>query len=359
MLGGIEGVYLERMMGIVTVLTDLKHRIRARIPLDIQDSLSIRRRKARHEARIMQDPDAVLVVTGNDRRTEAGNWFRGEQVNFMPSRTNLFEKNAIEDYVLKGWMPEKPFITKNDYITAFGSCFAAYVTQFLLEQGYRVFGDDTPADSYVIRCGEGMANSFAVAQQFQWAYGEKEFDESLWFDKDATEASYDSRIREHTRAIFEQTDVFIFTLGISEVWYNKQNGDVFWRAVPRSKYDPARHGFKVATVDENRANLEIVHRIIRARRPNAAIIFTVSPVPLLATFRPVSCITANTVSKAILRVAVDEFIRAHPEDKQMFYYPSYEIIKEYFRDPYRGDNRHIHNHLLKKMMRGFVKHFLM
>ncbi len=103
-------------MGIVTALTDLKHRIRARIPIDIQDRLSIRRRKARHEARIMQDPDAMLVVTGNDRRTEAGNWFRGEQINFMPSRTNLFEKNAIEDYVLKGWMPEKPFITKNDYI---------------------------------------------------------------------------------------------------------------------------------------------------------------------------------------------------------------------------------------------------
>jgi hypothetical protein len=346
-------------MGIVTTLTDLKHRIRAQIPLDIQDRLSIRRRKRRHEARLESDSDAILVVTGNDRRTEAGNWFRGEQVNFMPSRTNLFEKNAIRDYVLKGWLPEKPFISKDHYITAFGSCFAAYVTEFLLSQGYRVFGSDSPADSYVIRCGEGMANSFAVAQQFQWAYGEKEFDESLWFDKTGAEAAYDPRIRERTRAIFEQTDVFVITLGLSEVWYNKQTGDVFWRAVPRSKYDQSRHGFKVTTVAENRENLETVHRIIRQRRPNASIIFTLSPVPLLATFRPVSCITANTVSKAILRVTLDEFLRAHPDDKRLFYYPSYEIIKEFFRDPYRGDNRHVHGQLLKKMMGGFVEHYLM
>jgi hypothetical protein len=345
-------------MGLVTALTDLKHRIRARVPLEIQDRLSIVDRKGRQEARIKNDPDAVLVVTGNDRRTEADNWFRGEQVNFMPSRTNLFEKNAMEDYVLKGWMPDKPFISKSHYITAFGSCFAAYVTQFLVEQGYRVFGESMPADSYVIRCGEGMANSYAIAQQFQWAYGEKEFDESLWFDKNISEASYDPDIRQRTRAIFEQTEVFIFTLGISEVWYNKQTGDAFWRAIPRSRYNPERHGFKVATVEENRANLETVHRIIRERRPDAAIIFTVSPVPLLATFRPVSCITANTVSKAILRVAVDEFVRAHPDDKRLFYYPSFEIIKEFFRDPYRGDNRHVREHLLKKMMSGFVKHYL-
>src|SRR5260370_37424676 len=98
-------------MGILTALTDLKHRIRARIPLQIQENLSIRRRKSRHEARIVQDPDAMLGVTGHDRRTEAGNWFRGEQVNFMPSRTNLFQKNAIEDYVLKRRLPEKPFST--------------------------------------------------------------------------------------------------------------------------------------------------------------------------------------------------------------------------------------------------------
>jgi hypothetical protein len=133
---------------------------------------------------------------------------------------------------------------------------------------------------------------------------------------------------------------------------------VFWRAIPRSKFDAARHGFKVSTVAENRENLDTIYRIIRANRPKASVIFTLSPVPLTATFRPVSCITANTVSKSVLRVALDEFLRAHVEEPGLFYFPSFEITKEYFRDPYRGDNRHVRTDVIKQIMRSFAKHYL-
>jgi GSCFA family len=344
---------------ILTTLSDLKHRIRARIPLSVQDRLSVRGRKRRLNAQVDADPDILLVEVGNDRFTEGREWFRGDHVNYMPSRTNLFEKNAIQEYVLKGWLPEKPFISKDHYITAFGSCFAAHVSNYLLKRGYRVFDESSAsAAAYVIRCGEGMVNTFAVAQQFQWAYGEKEFDESLWFDKSGLEASYDAGIRERTRAIFEQTDIFLITLGLSEVWYSKRTGDVFWRAIPRSKFDPLRHGFKVSTVAENLENLNTIYRIIRERRPNASIIFTLSPIPLLATFRPVSCITANSVSKSILRVALDELHRAHSRDKRLFYFPSFEMVKEFFRDAFRGDNRHVRDQIVGQIMESFAKHYL-
>ena len=39
-------------------------------------------------------------------------------------------------------------------------------------------------------------------------------------------------------------------------------------------------------------------------------------VPLAATFRGVSCVTANAASKAILRVAVDELMREEEEEEQ-------------------------------------------
>jgi hypothetical protein len=203
-----------------------------------------------------------------------------------------------------------------------------------------------------------MVNTFAVAQQFQWAYGEKEFDESLWYDKSGVEASYDAEVRERTRAIFDRTDIFLITLGLSEVWYSKLTGDVFWRAIPRSKFDPLRHGFKVSTVAENLENLNSIYRIIRARRPNASVIFTLSPVPLLATFRPVSCITANSVSKSILRVALDEFHTSHSQDKQLFYFPSFEMVKECFRDPFTGDNRHVRGKVVGQIMDNFAKYYL-
>jgi hypothetical protein len=70
--------------------------------------------------------------------------------------------------------------------------------------------------------------------------------------------------------------------------------------------------------------------------------------------------TASSVSKAILRVAADEVVRAHPEDTNhcLFYWPSYEIVKEYFDDPYKQDNRHIKGEAVNVIVDLFVKYFV-
>jgi GSCFA family len=346
-------------MAFITAISDLKHGIRAHIPLWLQDTWDVGKRRRRLRKRLNVEPDSLAVEQGNDRFSEGHEWYRGEQANYMPTRTNLFEAGAIDQYILPGWLPIQPFVTREHRITAFGSCFAAHVSQFLSQRGYKVYGEDgTASVPYVIRCGEGMVNTFALAQQFQWSYGEKEFDEALWYDQAGREAGYDGTTRERTRQIFERTDVFLMTLGLSEVWYNKRSGDVFWRAIPRSKFDPAVHGFKVSTVAENLHNLETIYRIIRRHRPEAVVIFTLSPVPLTATFRPVSCVTANAVSKSILRVALDEFMRGHSGEKGLFYFPAYEIAKEYFCNPFRGDNRHVRGDVVKTIMRAFARHYL-
>jgi len=56
----------------------------------------------------------------------------------------------------------------------------------------------------------------------------------------------------------------------------------------------------------------------------------------------VSCLTANSVSKAILRSALDEFYREHEEDlnSRLFYFPSYEIANELFPIRFLPDCRH-------------------
>ena len=60
---------------------------------------------------------------------------------------------------------------------------------------------------------------------------------------------------------------------------------MLWRAVPSNVYDPSRHHFRVTTVDENVANLRRIVELIRSHVPQASIVFTLSPVPLAATFR--------------------------------------------------------------------------
>jgi hypothetical protein len=133
---------------------------------------------------------------------------------------------------------------------------------------------------------------------------------------------------------------------------------VFWGPIRKDLFDPERHGFKVLTVSENKQNIQAIYDCVREHRPDATIIFTLSPVPLTATFRPVSCVTANSVSKAVLRVAIDEFMREHPSDRKLFYFPSYEIVKEFHPDPYLEDLRHIKPEVVQMIMGVFQRHYL-
>ncbi len=339
--------------------------LKARVPLSLQERVlgnegfveSDKGTKDVEHKSFVSSP--IYYKQGNYRDAAHETWFRGDACNYMASKVNLAEKEAIEKYILYGWAPERPFILKSDYITAFGSCFARHVSNYLKKQGYRVGGTDKVKTSYVIRCGEGMVNTYAIAQQFQWAFGEREFSENLWYDSKGEIASYLDSIRDETREVFQNTDVYIITLGLSEVWYDKISGDVFWRGIPKAKYDPSRHGFRVTTVEENKQNLISICRLARKERPNAPLIFTLSPVPLSATFRPVSCITANTVSKSILRVAIDEFMRETKDsDPNVFYFPSYEIVKEYFRNSYEEDNRHVRPQVVSEIMRCFSTFYL-
>lgn len=259
-----------------------------------------------------EQPDLIYYRMAGKKRRTHGTWYRGEDTNFHPMRESLAEPHAVARYIGHGWFPSAPIIDRNDYITAFGSCFAMEVTKFLLHEGYQVFGHDLGLNAHVIRSGEGIVNSAALLQQFEWAFNDQSPKADVWHDKHGAPVEVSGEVQDTTRKIFYATDVFIFTLGLSEVWYDKPAGEIFWRAIPKQQFDPERHGFRVLNTEENRANLSRVYELIRQHRPEAQIILTLSPVPLVATFRPISCITANAVSKASLRVAIDEVMRENP-----------------------------------------------
>ena len=300
----------------------------------------------------------TVAEQGRDVKTAHFSWYRGEATNYNPTKLNLFERNAIDDYILKGWQPAAPFISKDTPVVAFGSCFAGHVSRYLRERGFNILGKGLRRNAYIIRFGEGMVNTFAIRQQFEWAFEGRGFNEGLWHDKGGELLRPEPEVREQTLDIFRSAEAFILTLGLSEVWYDKETGEVFWRAIPSDAFDPQRHGFRVSSVDENLDNLRAILRIIRTHRPEAKVIFTLSPVPLIATFRPVSCISANSVSKAVLRVAVDELMRENRADDRLFYFPSFEIVTGYFRDPYTRDNRHVRPRVVQTIMEAFARHYV-
>lgn len=77
----------------------------------------------------------------------------------------------------------------------------------------------------------------------------------------------------------------------------------------------------------------------------------------MATFRPVSRITASSVSKATLRVAVDQLMRDCGDDANLYYFPSYEIVKEFFVDAYKEDNRHPKDEIVIAITQAFERHY--
>lgn len=308
--------------------------------------------------------ETIVVKRKDQTQHFHGSWWRGDSTNFLPNKASLGASDGIAEYVLKGFLPKSPVISKEAGITSFGSCFASHVTRFLRERGFRVLvgndekGGPVTSSSHIVRFGEGIVNTFAILQQLQWGFGERDFPEGLWYGPNKELAHPSAQARLETEDILKKTDVFIFTLGLSEIWYDKRTGDAFWRAIPAAVFDKTRHGFRVSSVGENFDNLNAIVELIKIKRPQAKVIFTLSPVPLMATFRPISCISANSVSKAVLRVALDELFRARGDlADRLYYFPSYELVKDVFADPFKDDFRHPKDEVISRIMEIFYRQY--
>lgn len=284
-------------------------------------------------------------------------FYRGDHASFLATDPDLEREDAFSEFVMKGLAPPTPFITKQTAVLGFGSCFAGHIQHYLHRRGYNV-ASRNKWHSYVIHMSEGFVNSYSIRQQFEWAFENKVPAVSLWHDKSSEAVAYDEQVRVQTRTLFEATEVFIITLGLSEVWYDEPTGEVFWRAVPTKLYDPARHKFRLTTPEENLDNLHRIHTLIRTNNPKASIVFTLSPVPLTATFRPLGCAIASSVSKAILRTAIDSFMtEVGSADDRVFYFPSYEVVLDFFNNSFMEDRRHVHGHVLDFNMKLFERYF--
>jgi hypothetical protein len=311
-------------------------------------------------SKIIQDPEGLTSMRfhdGGKRQSATYTWFRGEHCNFGPTSDHLGSWQGYAEYFLKGLLPREPLIDSNTRITAFGSCFAANISAFLASKQYNVLNCQRESKAYIVRAGEGFVNSYSILQQLRWAFEATQPSVELWHGYDAAAFGYDESIRRETLAIFKDTDLFILTLGLSEVWYDKPSGEVFWRAIPRDKYDPKRHGFRTVSPSENFENIQETLRIIRTHRPSANIILTLSPIPLIATFRPVPAPVANSFSKASLRCALDRIFCDKTEDDPIYYWPSYEIVQDGFLKKWEKDLRHVKKPLLAFIMRLFEQHW--
>jgi hypothetical protein len=293
------------------------------------------------------DPDKLSMQNLDD-------WYLGGTVHRVPTKRDVASEGPRS--LLEGWVPDKPIIGDTTRVIGLGSCFARYFILWLAENGFNKAADNSPHNA-LLRFGETFESPAVIAQQFRWAFDELPGKDALWIGKDKEVFEATEERRRLVRRTLEQTDVLILTLGLSEVWYDKQSGEPLWRALTRRHYDPERHVFRVESMQDTKRHLEKIEDIRRRHLPNLKVIFTVSPVRLTATFRPVSAISANSASKAILRAALDEFLRERGDlmNRQLFYFPSYEIVHDYFRDPFEEDNKHVTSYVASQIIRVFSR----
>jgi hypothetical protein len=285
-----------------------------------------------------------FAPAGQTPKQFGSTFFRGDNCNFYPTHADYDTIEGIRTFLLKGWIPSRPALNKYSKITAFGSCFASNITTYLTKIGYDL-SKNRDEGVYISSMGEGLVNVHAILQQFEWALKSVIPPTNLWHGFKAEEFGYSEDVRTRTRTIFLNTDFFIITLGLSEIWYDEITGGIFWRAIPMKYYDENRHKFRVCSFQETKDAITSIYRIITEYIPNAKILFTLSPIPLAATFRPSGCIVANSASKSILRAAIDEFCRENEPalNERLFYFPSFEIVNELFYNKFTfDDNRHPH-----------------
>jgi hypothetical protein len=280
-------------------------------------------------------------------------------VNAYPPDQALFKRDVgrlIQEYALVGHAPPKPVLTEGDSVITMGSCFAGELRNFLKKAGF-------PAGK--LRVPAGLNNTFALLDFVSWCVTGEETDRGFRYDRlDTGEISEWKPESEQAacQASFAEAGAFVVTLGLAEVWQDRETGGVFWRGVPESIFDADRHEFRLSTVEENVHNIRRIVELMRQVNPAAPIVLTLSPVPLKATFRDISCLSADAVSKSVLRVALDQVMRDAPEG--VYYWPSFEIVKwagaHYPWPAYGFDDkkpRHVSRYLVAQIIDAFVDRF--
>lgn len=248
-------------------------------------------------------------------------------------------------------------LTRKDKVATAGSCFAQHLghnlklrgAQFMdMEPAPPVFADTTDARRFgfgVFSCRTG--NIYTTRQLLHlmeeatgrretprdvvWKAGER-FVDALRPNIDPVGQDTPSDVRKlrqahlaAVRRMFEELDVMVFTLGLTEAWENRETGTIY-PAAPGTiagHYDPDKHGFVNFGFPEVLADLEKSWALLREINPSARMLLTVSPVPLIATASPDHVLVATTHSKSILRAVAGEMAQRHDD---IHYFPSYEII---------------------------------
>lgn len=248
-------------------------------------------------------------------------------------------------------------ILPEEKIATAGSCFAQHISFRLKSNGYNVIDMEPPPpglpqelhqtygfSSYSARYGNiySMRQMMQLAQEaagiwepvdYIWLKGNRYIDairpnvepDGLRTAEEVKEQRkfHVSRVKQ----MFEQMDVLIFTLGLTEMWIHSGSGTVYPTAPGAigGQYDEDSYKFQNASHSSIIHDFDLFYESVLKIRggQHFRVIFTVSPVPLTASGSGKHVLVATNYSKAVLRSVAGQLSETR---KRIDYFPSYEIV---------------------------------
>ena len=308
----------------------------------------------------------------------------------VTNKTNRKWERIVNEGVFT--IQKEEVFAKDDRFYTIGSCFAEEVRKSLTKKEIEIFPKlnekqfsfaNSQIDTLPHREHLNFYNTFSILQEIQNAIKPiKPYQEDVWtlddtfFEKgklfhipgktvyqspyrrmilsnDYDEYSYNNNlVSEAIREGIHSANVFVITLGLTEVFFNKQklaiNGFPGY-LTKRSSRDVI---FRNSSFTENLENLKKIRKHLKTINPQYRIIVTVSPVPLQRTFTDQDIYVANMRSKSVLRAAADAFTEFFDD---VTYLPTYEYVSSLGTKAFKPDLRHIEEYAVDTIMEMFMR----
>jgi hypothetical protein len=297
-----------------------------------------------------------------------------------------FWKSAISEVppgLVENLVDTQISINRTTRVSSMGSCFAQRIGQFLNSSSFNFVSYETPIidsesnlnSTHVSSANYG--NIYTVRHALQLLKRSLGIQESQiepwelngrWFDPYRSGIKRDgfSSIEElnndqerHLEAVlkmFKDTEVLIFTLGLTECWVHKKSLDVIPSApgvIAGSEKIDDYFFYNFSVLEIVSDLMEFVQELKEINK-NIKIILTVSPVSLKATFENQHILVSNTYSKAVLRSAAGEVAKNLIDVE---YFPSFEVITNPTRKMsfFLNDFREVSPSGVRTVMKTFEK----
>jgi GSCFA family len=204
----------------------------------------------------------------------------------------------------------KPVPKDQVHVVTFGSCFAVNLYNGLLARDVR---------ASTLSIEETVNTTFANRDILRFLYdGTVNKTAAAIFGSDDTQS-----VRDKLLGFVRSATHFVLTVGVAPAFFSRSGEYTLISSAKDIVKNQDDLVWGMTSVQENKANLIEAAKLLKEINSSADIVVTLSPVPLSTAFSRAGVMYEDLLSKATLRMAIQEFTA----EGVAHYWPSFEAVK--------------------------------